>query len=137
MITCRVETWSRTGCVGSDLGELGELGESLVLDLIASSANDESTTIEITRGTQTMFVSVSDGKFAVMLQTGEDDFYDLVKSVEEPGWVEFTHGGQSAPHPRRHIVEHEVVRQVVHEWLTTGVVASHQWERQGEYEREL
>jgi hypothetical protein len=131
-LSCRLERWTRSGCAESDLGDLDVEG---ILQVVAAARNDWSTTVHVERSNQTMSISVSHGKFAVMLQRADDDFFDLLASKTQRGWDQFVHGGQPAEHPRRHIVNFAGVGAALRHWARDGTIESSRWERQAEQER--
>jgi hypothetical protein len=72
--------------------------------IVGEHENDWSTTLELHRAEEALFISASTGRLAVMASSSDGMFYDLVGAAGARGSVEFVHGGQPANHPERHIV---------------------------------
>jgi hypothetical protein len=106
-----------------------------VMELVSRIRDDWSTTIALASDKHQLWVSASEGQYAAFAMIGDEDAfeaYDLVGDRTAAGWTEFVHGGQPAPHPRRHCVSAEQVRSVVESFFSTREIdlAAFDWERQ-------
>jgi hypothetical protein len=101
--------------------------------LVRSLADAWSATVRFRLGRQEFAVSTSDGRAAILLAAGDDDFFDRLADASAPGWTEFVHGGQAAPHPSRHVMSIDEALRVVAELVARGGIElpSPRWERQG------
>jgi hypothetical protein len=87
---------------------IDEPTDERIEETIDGMDHDWSTTIELTCGKNTMLISASNGRYAVMVNMSDStDFFDLVGKPHDAGNIAFVHGGQPAEHPARHVVPRE------------------------------
>jgi hypothetical protein len=89
-------------------------------------------TLQLTNGSEELWVSGGREFFNVWARTGPDYFFDLIGDPQAKGTRELVVGGQISELPARHCISKDRALQAFWGLLSTGhiEVASDQWERQ-------
>jgi hypothetical protein len=128
-----LERHSQTGHSDEDIGiaEVGADYENLGA-FLEGIRNDWSATVRFERSdAEQLFVSASNGHYAVLLLRG-DEAFDLVGDPSQGGTIEFVHGGQPAPHPARHVAPASLALEAARAFLRNSEwsTPSFRWEPQ-------
>jgi hypothetical protein len=124
-----IERFTKTSCARE---EIEPVSTEIIMSKLASSDRDWSSTLRLERSeTEQLFLTVSQGRYAVLERRG-DDFYDLVGDATAIANVEFVHGGQAAPHPARHTVPRQLAVDAATAYMIGRAEAAGAlvWERQ-------
>lgn len=114
-----------------------DVDPSTVKSFLESLQGAWSATLRIPGNGQEMAVSLNEGRVAILLSVGDDEFYDLIAGEPLDGWTEFVHGGQMAEHSRRHCVSVSEAVACAAEFLKSRAVPlpNARWEHQEEHQR--
>jgi hypothetical protein len=117
-----------------EVNEIDEPTIERIEEAIRQMGGDWSTTIELSAGKNTMFISASGHDYAVMVNVEDGrEFFDLVGEPNAVGEIDFVHGGQLAKHPLRHVAKRAVVVDIASSFIRTGgadLPKDFPWERQ-------
>jgi hypothetical protein len=103
---------------------------------IAHVRGDWSSMLVMDSGDEevSLMITSSLGGYAALLRAN-GSFYDLVGDRDARGFVEFVHGGQPRPHPRRHLIGVDLASLAAKRFCddTNAILAAHglDWEEQG------
>jgi len=102
-------------------------------EAIRSIVDEDSVVLWLAAGDHALAVAASHGDLTVMVQLGDDEFYDLVGEATAHGTFEMGQGGQWVDVPCRHRVSLPAAIHAAHTFFETGTVdvSRDTWERQG------
>jgi hypothetical protein len=84
-----------------------------------------------------LYVAGGPERFNVLVDLGDDQFYDMIGDLSLRGWHPLLLGGQLTPTPQRHLVSLDDARQAALTFVERGTIPiSSRWERQLPFEDE-
>jgi hypothetical protein len=101
--------------------------------ILSELSPKENFTLVIEHGVSSlMYIAFDRGLYTLLVQLGDDEFYDYISSVSEQGDIEFIEGGQKVVLDKQRLASYSAVREAIENFASNPdwVRTDSNWQQQ-------